>query len=148
MKHKIRGWIKRYLPGEIICAITALLAATAAYFLTGNRVVIAYAGTWGENLGFYGFMSIRDIIHSRRHHKANNLKYGVNSFIKTFRNLLLEFGFSEVLDSFLIRPFFMYIFPFIVGNIALGVLIGKIAADITFYIPTVIAYELRKRHLK
>jgi hypothetical protein len=42
----------------------------------------------------------------------------------------------------------MYIFPIIIGQFSIGILVGKIVADIIFYIPTIIAYELRKKHLK
>ena len=41
----------------------------------------------------------------------------------------------------------MYIFPIILGNFAVGIIAGKFAADIVFYIPVIIAYELRKKHL-
>jgi len=148
MKHKLKKWIKRYLPAEIVCTITAILSSSLAFALTGSHVITALAGTWGENLGYYGFMAIRDVMVSRRQHQAKKTKYGFRSFTKNIRNLVLEFGFAEALDSFLLRPFFMYIFLVILGNIPTGILLGKIAADITFYIPTIIAYELREKHLK
>ena len=34
-----------------------------------------------------------------------------------------------------------------VGLLSLGIVIGKIIADITFYLPTIIMYEIRKKHL-
>ncbi|MFT7616336.1 MAG: hypothetical protein ACI8Y7_001167 [Candidatus Woesearchaeota archaeon] len=64
------------------------------------------------------------------------------------RNLLVEFGFSETLDSFIVRPFLMWFFQVWFGNVALGLLVGNILADVSFYIPTIISYELRKKHLK
>lgn len=66
-------------------------------------------------------------------------------FFKTIRNLVFEFGFSEALDSFVVRPFCMYIFPILTNNYGVGIIIGKIVADVSFYIPTIIAYELRKK---
>ena len=57
--------------------------------------------------------------------------------------MVLEFGTAEFLDSFVIRPFTMYIFPLLTHNLVLGLLVGKFVADIIFYIPTIIAYELR-----
>ncbi|MFH1127128.1 MAG: hypothetical protein ABIG84_01955 [archaeon] len=147
MKHKLKEWIKRYLPAEIAGMISALTGAGVAYMLTDNLIVVALAGVWSETIGYYAFISIRDIAHSRKHHRINNKKYGLISFLKNIRNLIIEFGFSETLDSFFIRPFFMYVFPIILGNVLLGVFIGKISADVVFYIPTITAYELRKKHL-
>ena len=99
-------------------------------------------------LNLYGFLSTNEILTSRKKHKKDNKKYNFVSFLKNIRNLILEFGVSEVLDSFLVRPFTMYIFPLLIGNLQLGILVGKLAADVIFYIPTIIAYELRKKHLK
>tara|TARA_Y100000034_G_scaffold128423_1_gene182962 strand:+ start:509 stop:637 length:129 start_codon:yes stop_codon:yes gene_type:complete len=42
----------------------------------------------------------------------------------------------------------MYLFPVIIGNFAIGLFVGKIVADIVFYIPTIVMYELKKKHLK
>jgi hypothetical protein len=76
------------------------------------------------------------------------MKHGAKGFFKTVRNLVVEFGFSEVLDSLFVRPFCMYVFPLLVGNFFVGILVAKVAADIIFYIPTITAYELRKKHMK
>lgn len=62
--------------------------------------------------------------------------------------MLLEFGPAESMDSFLVRPAAMYFFPKLLGNIALGLLAGKLAADILYYIPTIMGYELRKKYFK
>jgi len=148
MKKKIKEWLKRYLIAEIACLITALIASFLAIFLTGNRIIIAYAGTFGENIGFYGTISTRDIIRSIREHKSVSKTYGINSFLKNLRNLLVEFGPSEALDSFVVRPFCLYIFPLLLGSFAVGIVVGKLVADVVFYAFTIIAYELRKKHLK
>lgn len=148
MKHKLRDWTKRYFPAEIVGTITALLISTFTFILTGNYIVTAFAGAWGESLGYYGFISTRDILSSRRHHRSKNKKYGIRSFSRNIRNLFLEFGVSEIFDGIFVRPFFMYIFPLMLGNLQLGIFIGKIVSDVFFYIPTITAYELRKKHLK
>lgn len=147
MKHKIRNWIKRYLPAEILATILSIIFAYIAFLLTNNLIVSAFAGTWGDNLGYYGIIIYSDLKKSLSHHKKNKLNYGWKSFLKTSRNLIVEFGPSELLDSFMIRPFTMWFFPFITGNLVLGIIIGKIIADIIFYIPTIILYETRKKHL-
>jgi len=147
MKHKVKDWLKRYLPAEIMASLFSISFAYISYFFTGNLIVSAFAATWGDNTGYYGKIIYSDMKKSLKRHKDHKLKYGWKSFFKTGRNLVVEFGPGEFLDSFIIRPFTMWFFPYILGNLALGIVIGKITADITFYLPTVIMYELRKKHL-
>ena len=147
MKKKIKTWLKRYIPAEIFATLGALLGASIAYSITGSAIVSAYSGTIGENIGFYGYILIKEVRDSKIHHKKHNRKYSFKSCLKDIRNLLVEFGFAELLDSILVRPFAMYIFPIMLGNFPLGILIGKIVADIVFYIPTVLFYELRKKYI-
>ena len=59
--------------------------------------------------------------------------------------LALEFGVAEILDSFLIRPALMYYVPIWTGRLLFGIAIAKIAADLTFYLPAIISYELVTR---
>jgi len=150
IKKKLREWTFRYLPSETLGTIMAMALGYCAYQLSHNLLVAALAGTWGENLGFYGYAVVREISsHANDHRHHENLthiqKTGVMTY-KTLRNILLEFGPSEVLDSFLLRPYFMWIAPQITGNLVLGLAVGKLLADIFFYIPTIIAFELKKRY--
>ena len=64
------------------------------------------------------------------------------------RALAVEFGFSQVFDSLLIRPTLMYYFPIWVNEIWLGIILAKIVADITFYVPAIIAYEYSKKKFR
>ena len=64
---KIKEWLRRYLRVEILGAIGAILGASLFYQITNNKIIAAYAGTIGENIGYYGFISLRDI-------KANKIK--------------------------------------------------------------------------
>ena len=139
MKRKIREWSKRYLPAEFFAIIGALLGAGGVFFFTGNRILSAYIGTMGENIGYYWFILIRE-------HKVNS-KGKKQGMAKTIRNLLVEFGFSESLDSLVVRPFCLYIFPVLTNNYGIGIVVGKLAADMIFYISTITAYELRKKYL-
>lgn len=144
MKHKVKTWIKRYGPAEIVCTITAILSASVTYAFTKNDILTALAGTWGENLGFYGVIGFRDIHASRNHHRIHGNQYTIVSFFKTIRDMIVEFGPAELLDSFVTRPLMMYIFPKLTGNVQTGILAGKIAADIIVYIPIIISYELQQ----
>lgn len=145
-KQKIKIWTKRYLPAEIVCTLTALVSASATHLLTKNDVLTALAGTWGENIGFYGVMIARDIHSSTKHHKKSGNNYTFMSLFKNLRNIVLEFGPAEAIDSFVSRPFMMYIFPKVTGSIYIGIFLGKIAADIIVYIPVIASYELQQIH--
>jgi len=137
MKH----WLKRYLPAEAFAIIGAIIGAGLVFLLTQNRVLAAYIGAISDGIVFYTVILIRDLNNS-------NKKNSTKEILKTIRNLIIEFGLSELLDFLIIRPFIMYIFPLIIGNFAMGIFIGKIVADLIFYLPTIIMYELRKKHLK
>jgi hypothetical protein len=63
----------------------------------------------------------------------------------TLRNLSLEFGPGEALDSLVVRPAAMYFATSLTSDLAIAVILGKLAADIAFYIPAIAAYELRLR---
>ena len=145
MIHKLREWGKRYLPAEVFATIGALAGAGIVYYLTGNGIAAAYAGTIFENIGYYGYISFSDIKNTHKAHKKENKKYGVLGFLKNLRNIVMEFGPAEFLDSLIIRPLAMWYFPILLGNFPLGIIIGKFAADIVFYIPTIISYELMKK---
>ncbi|PIN85929.1 hypothetical protein COV19_07600 [Candidatus Woesearchaeota archaeon CG10_big_fil_rev_8_21_14_0_10_44_13] len=147
MKKKIKEWLKRYVPAEIFATIGVVIGSWLVFVLTGNRVLSAYIGTIGENIGFYSFIFIREHINDFNHSKRKKRDHGLKGFLKTTRNLIFEFGVSETLDSLFFRPFCIYIFPILIGNYLTGILVGKIVADIIFYIPTIIAYELKKKHL-
>lgn len=146
--HKLKEWLWRYLPLEIVGTVVAISAAVLVYIITDNRIAAAYAGVIGENIGYYGFLFIRDIEEHRAKHKKEDKVFGFVEDLKIIRNIILEFGVAELLDSLFIRPFCMYWFPIWMESYAFGILVGKLAADVIFYIPTVISYELEKKYLK
>jgi hypothetical protein len=145
---KVKKWLSRYVPAEIAAALGALLGAGIFYLATGNRIVAAYTGAMGENIGFYGFLALRDIKKNKATYAHQGKSFGFKGYIKTVYHLILEFGVAELLDTLFVRPFFLYWFPTFISNYALGIVLGKFAADIIFYIPTIIAYELKKTYLK
>ncbi len=148
LKDKLKNWIRRYLPAEILGTLFAVLLPSAfALVATDNKILIAFVGAWGENIGFYGTMIVQEILESLKKCRATNKKYNYIAFAKDIRNIFLEFGAAETADSLFVRPATMYFGMGLFGNLQLGVLVGKIMADFIFYIPTVISYELRKKHL-
>jgi hypothetical protein len=128
-------WLGRYLPAELVCSLTALLGAWAAATLTGSTAATALAGTWGENVGFYGMILGREII-----------QRDLRALPAILRDLVLEFGLAEALDSLLLRPALMYAGLLLSPNTVLGLVMGKLAADLIFYLPTIVSYELLCRH--
>ena len=148
MKQKLKEWLKRYLPAEILSVVATLAAAGAAFAITQNPVYTALAGTWGGNIAYFGVILLSDMLSVRRKCREAGKRYGVKDFSRNIHALLLEFGVAEVADSFFIRPALMYYMPIWVGQLSLGILLAKIAADITFYIPAIIGYELRAKDMK
>ncbi len=148
MKLKLLEWTKRYLPAEIFSLVITLLSAGLAYRLTGNQLTTALVGTWAGNFSYFGCIIITDIIQTLKEFNRNGAPYTWKAFLANVRALVLEFGVAEIIDSFFIRPMLMYYLPALLNNLSLGILLAKIAADITFYIPVIASYELSKRHLK
>jgi hypothetical protein len=147
MKTKIKNWIKRYLPAEILGTFGAIVFPTIASFFTDNILVIALVATWGENLGFYGIMIFQEVKESKVKHQKMQKAYGITSFGKSMRNIFLEFGVAETIDSLFVRPAIMFFSVSTFQNLQLAIFVGKIIADVIFYIPAIISYELRKKHL-
>ena len=135
------AWLRRYGIAEVVGVVTALLAAWLADALGANTVGVAYAGVVGENLGFYGTMITRQVAADRR---AASGAYGGRGVLSTARDLLLEFGPAELLDSLVLRPLAMGIGVRFLGREA-GIVAGKLVADVTFYIPVIVTYEMRRR---
>ena len=136
-------WLKRYGVAEVAGLCTALLGAFAARALTGSEIAAAYGGAIGENLGYYGVIVGREVVHDQRAASAAGRGYGLAGAGGTARNLAFEFGIAEVVDSTLLRPLAMGLGLRLLGG-GLGIVAGKLAADLTFYVPVICAYELRR----
>jgi len=132
----IRPWICRYVPGEILGTLSAIMGSSLGFMVTRNNVFAAYFGSLSENIGFYGYMFYLQITTSR--------KYGFSRILESIKYIVLEFGFSECLDSFLVRPLCLFIFPLLIGNYVIGIVVGKVVADVAFYIPAAISCKVNK----
>ncbi len=143
--HRLKKWFKRYFLAEIVGTVFALVSSLGVYSFTKNNVLAALAGAWLETIGFFGTMIIRDIIHSKIEHRESNMRYTLFSFLKNARDIVFEFGFSEIMDTWAIRPFMMYLFPLIIPNRILGVLVGKLVSDVIYFAPAIIVFELREK---
>lgn len=146
MQQKPIEWLKRYLPSEIAGTITALLAAYIAKEEGYNALAIAFAGSFGEAIGFYTTVFIKQVIDARKELKHKSGKHlPFQKYLVIIAVLLIEFGPAGLIDDCIVRPFFMYWFPILLKNFTLGILAGKIAGDIFFYFFVILSYEFIKK---
>jgi hypothetical protein len=66
---------------------------------------------------------------------------------RALRSIAIEFGPAEVIDSVFVRPVALYAGPYLVGNVALGWVLGSLVADVGFYVLAIFSYERFKRLL-
>jgi hypothetical protein len=136
---RVRRWLSRYGPPEGLGTITAVAGSYLIFRLTRSDVAAAYGGALGENVGFYGLILARQILHDRR----RAARYGHAGVAKTIARLTAEFGPAELLDSLVVRPLAMGLATRWLGRWT-GVIAGKLAADITFYLPVIASYEFQR----
>ncbi len=144
VKIKLREWIKRYALAEAVAIILALIFSNMLMWLWDNIILTGFITTWIENFFFYGIITYRDL--KEKKNINNGLK--IKDFIIQLRNIIIEFGPSEYLDSFIIRPFYLSFFPYVISNYTLAIFTGIMMANITYYIPIILLYELRKKVFK
>jgi hypothetical protein len=133
MQSNVRRWLDRYLLAEVGGTLVALLGAWIAAINIGSPVAVAIGGNVGESFAFYATMLIREICARDR-----------RAFPVIARGLMLEFGPAEAFDTMLIRPALLYYGLLMAPNAPLGILVGKIVADLCFYVPAIVSYELQR----
>lgn len=148
MKSKLNEWSKRYLPAEIVSSVSMLIITFLIFHITQNYIIAAFIGSISEISIFYLIIISIEIKNESLKLKNKNKKYTSKHFTKTLRNLTIKFGPGELIDPLIIRPFFLWLIPSYTSNYTFGIIIGKIIADILFYIPTIIMFELRKKYFK
>ena len=147
MKNKLKEWITRYLLADILSTVLSLTTAWIIHRISGDNVLAAFGGSATASVSFYGIVAYNDVRNSLRRHRKNDVTYGLVAYFKDLRNLVIEFGPAEILDVLAVRPFFMYLIPKLTGEFLLGVFIGKTIADFFFFVPAIVMYEVKKKHL-
>lgn len=142
---KVREWLHRYVPSEIAAITTAYLGFWYVITVTGNHTAASYASAMTENIGFYSVILFREFMKGRKHAASLNIPYTFSAFLETCLGLLVEFGPGELLDSFVVRPVTIGVATHYLG-MELGVLVGKLSADVTFFVPTILIYEFKKSY--
>lgn len=145
---RVREWLSRYGPAEWLSTMVTVAAAFAVRRAHGSEVLVALVATWAGNLTYYGLILGQDVRRTRRDLKLHQRSFTLATFGRNVRALLVEFGPAEALDALLFRPALMFWLPRWFRSEFWGVLAAKFAADVTFYVPTVISYELSKRKLR
>ena len=140
----IRDWLTRYGLAECAGIGCALIGAAVARRFTGNAVAVAYAGAWGETIGYAIVIAWRDILAGRRTARNNEAAWPAPAMGYLVADWSTEFGPAGVLDTFVIRPACMGLGMRFLGRTR-GLVAGKLLADVLFYIPVILVYERRKR---
>jgi hypothetical protein len=133
-----REWLARYAPAEVAATLGAVLGASAAGRF-GVATATVFAAAIVETVAFYAVLFIRDL-----RHRSSTRRPSGRALWTTLRNLLVEFGPAELLDTLAVRPLAMYAASTVVGQVVTGVILGKIAADAVFYALAIIGYEVCK----
>lgn len=144
---RIREWARRYLPAEIVSLVATIAAAQLVRRAGGSDVGLALAASWSGNLVYFGWILAQDVIKTRRKLHERRRVYTRKSFARNLKALFVEFGIAEALDSFVIRPVLMFALPRWIGDVTWGVVVGKLLADVAFYVPAIVGYEM-SRHLR
>jgi ornithine decarboxylase len=154
----LRELISRYGLPEVVATLTALAAAGLTYLLTHTLWGNAGAGWIGENLGFYGLVSGRAAFEAWREHRHHlGLRRLGHVAATAAKNLLGEYAVAEIVD-FISRPLLMLIGQILalqlahhLGStwvapwLAIGLILGKLAADVVFYALALISRNLQQR---
>jgi hypothetical protein len=136
---KVTGWFYRYAPSEALGTACALAGAGLVAQVSDSSVAVAMGGAWGEMVGFYLPLLIREYKATRRQGPLPFVLWSI------LRNLLLEFGVAEVLDTSLLRPGLMTLALQFITPGPLAIIVGKLAADLFFYGLAIGGYELRQK---
>jgi hypothetical protein len=142
IRTKVVEWVRRYLPNELAGWVGELGGAAATYHLTGSYAAAVVAGTIGASVGYYATAYVNGVRWSYRAQagRSRPMRLLVANVL-TIRSIAVEFGPAELIDSIVIRPIALYLGPFVLGNMAVGWVVGSIAADIAFYVMAIFSYE-------
>ena len=141
LRTKVMEWVKRYLPCELAGWAGELGSGAAAYWLTGSLGVAVIAGTIGSSVGYYATAYGNSLRWSYRALPGTPLRRVIVANFRAMRSIAVEFGPAEAIDSIVVRPLALYAGPFVFGSVAVGWIVGSVAADIAFYVLAIFSYE-------
>lgn len=142
VRHKIFEWLRRYAPNEIAGWVGQLGAAAVVFELTGSYAAAVVAATIGASAGYYAAAYVNGVRWSYREQTGRS--WPTRALVANglaVRSIAVEFGPAEAVDTVVIRPVALYLGPMVVGNTAVGFVLGSIVADAAFYVMAVFSYE-------
>jgi hypothetical protein len=134
-----REWLRRYGIAEICGTIGSYAGFLIVASVADSMVAASYGAALGENSGFYGYIFAREVVAL---YSAGG-RLSVRQLPKIVKDIAYEFGTAEILDFFLLRPGATFVAVALLGQ-GIGVLVGKVAADLVFYALAIGFYERRK----
>ncbi len=140
------GWLRVYGGPET----AGLLAAALAFGLVraggGPLLGSALLGSWAEDIAFVSYFAVRAVREESRNQRHHHwTKYYLFTFGLAFWGLIIELGPAEVVDKF-VRPALLYQVPRSLHSMVAGFILGKIAADIVYYLLAYTGRSVRKRY--
>lgn len=139
MKNKIVFFFKRYGIAELVSAVISYLFAYIAYLITSDKILISYLGSIGAFIGFYLIIFIRDFKTFPQPEKLSKTLICKRIMV----NLVIEFGLSELLDVFIVRPLCIYLAQLYLTNFTITIITGNIAANIIFFLLSAIMFNYK-----
>ena len=137
-----RFWVRRYGPAELACLVTMLGASALAARLTTSPPLLAASAIAGATVGFYGVLLVVVGREQGRVLTREEPRYAARLATRTVLLLAAEFGAAELLDTFLWRPVLMMSAVVLIGEPVWGLLAGKTAADVLFYVVSAFGYRV------
>jgi hypothetical protein len=129
---RVKNIFKRYIVAEVVGTVSAYVGYITIEKLTKDPIFAAYAGSIGENVGYYGTLITHDVTHDLKKAREEGMHYGIKGVSKTLKNLYIEFALAEALDSTIVRPATMGLSVKYLGEGA-GVITGKLTADALYF---------------
>lgn len=139
----LRRWLRRYGPAEFAGTGMALIGAAVA--APAGDLWAGVIATWAENAGFYGVLAVAEVRGRLGNDRPRTPLAAAGAVCRALGGLVLEFGPAEALDSLLVRPALLALGLRLAPSPVLGIVAGKLAADLIFYVPTILIFEWRRR---
>lgn len=133
-----RAWLTRFGLAEVCGTIGAVAGFAAGYLPTGSLLTGAATATICEVIAFYGCIGTKTAVAAWQAtvHLAGRRRLAAGAW-HAIREQLASCAAAEALDSFLIRPSCLagaaWLARPLPGGVWLGFLVGKAAADVTWY---------------
>lgn len=148
MVEKLKVWRARYLPAELYSLVVTMIVAVYTFSSTGSHLITALTATWAGSGVYFLYILVVDMRFARQQRHEHGKKYCFQTFVQNVEALVVEFGIAELADLLIIRPAMMFYVPVWMDDLIVGTLIAKLAADMTFYVPAIIGYEISQRWLR